>query len=95
VAGAGLPLRQRRPDGARLFSTLVGGLLTILGRLSPYAAWRYPAKNPVAFTAALILVLGRCRSVRFALERLGLMIAIFTLVVFPPWAEPNSESAGC
>ena len=87
--GAAMGMAQAYPFGnaARMgpgyFPTLVGGLLMILGAFVFIRGLVIPGQKPGNFHfRPLILVLTSMVLFGFALESLGLMIAIFTLVFF-------------
>jgi hypothetical protein len=86
--GAAVWMAQAYPFGSAgrmgpaYFPTLVGALLTILGAIVSLRGLAVPGQKPGSFHyKPLILVLAGVVLFGFALERLGLMIAIFTLVV--------------
>jgi hypothetical protein len=69
--------------GPAYFPTLVGGLLIILGAFVVIRGLAIHGKKPGSFHfKPLILILSSIVLFGLALERLGLIIAIFTLVVF-------------
>ncbi len=79
----GYPFGNAARMGPAYFPTLVGGLLILLGALVALRGLTVPGQKPGTFHfKPLILVLTSIVLFGFALERLGLMIAIFTLVVF-------------
>jgi hypothetical protein len=87
--GAAVWLAQAYPFGnagrmgPAYFPTLVGSLLTILGAIVALRGLAVPGQKPGSFHyKPLILVLAGIVLFGFTLERLGLMVAIFTLVVF-------------
>ena len=87
--GAAVWLAQAYPFGnagrmgPAYFPTLVGSLLIILGALVVVRGLAVHGQKPGSFHfRPLILVLAGIVLFGFTLERLGLMIAIFTLVVF-------------
>ncbi|MCX5914971.1 MAG: tripartite tricarboxylate transporter TctB family protein [Deltaproteobacteria bacterium] len=87
--GAAVWLAQAYPFGnagrmgPAYFPTLVGSLLIILGAFVVVRGLAVHGQKPGSFHfRPLILVLAGIVLFGFTLERLGLMIAIFTLVVF-------------
>ena len=98
--GAAVWMAQAYPFGsaARMgpayFPTLVGGLLIILGAFVVVRGLAVHGQKPGSFHfRPLILVLASIVLFGFALEHLGLMIAIFTLVVFSSLGGTNSDTA--
>ena len=86
--GAGLGLAQGYPFGSAgrmgpgYFPTLVSGLLVTLGGLVVVRSMAVRGHKPGAFHfKSLFLVLASVVLFGFALERLGLVIAIFALVL--------------
>jgi hypothetical protein len=87
--GAAVWLAQAYPFGnagrmgPAYVPTLVGSLLTILGAIVALRGLAVPGQKPGSLHyKPLILVLAGIVLFGFTLERLGLMVAIFTLVVF-------------